>query len=110
MVSDISAVVAQFLGLRLWAGVKVLANFVLDHPACNRSKSNTLAAKQHLHKWLDFVQTNVDNLSQIGYDSGIWLIKAPCVQWLAGAMGVLYRAARRLGSDQRSMNLLMSVT
>ena len=46
-------------------------NFVLAHPACNRSKSDTLAAKQHLHKWLDFVQTNADNLSQIGYDAGI---------------------------------------
>jgi hypothetical protein len=71
VVSDISVVVAPFLGLRLWAEVSVLANFVLSHPACNRSKSDTLAAKQHLHKWLDFVQTNADNLSQIGYDSGI---------------------------------------
>ena len=71
VVSNISAVVAQFLGLRLWAEVSVLANFVLAHPACNRSKSDTLAAKQHLHKWLDFVQTNADNLSQIGFDAGI---------------------------------------
>lgn len=46
-------------------------NFVLAHPACNRSKSDTLAAKQHLHKWLEFVQTNADNLSQIGFDAGI---------------------------------------
>jgi hypothetical protein len=49
----------------------VLANFVFEHQACNRSKSETLAAKQHLHKLLDFVQANVDNLSQIGYDAGI---------------------------------------
>jgi len=49
----------------------VLANFVFEHPACNRSKSDTLAAKQPLHKWLDFIQTNADNLSQIGFDAGI---------------------------------------
>ena len=46
-------------------------NFVLSDPACNRSKSDTLAAKAHLHRWLEFVQSNADNLSQIGYDAGI---------------------------------------
>jgi len=46
-------------------------NFVLAHPSCNRSKSDTLAAKSHLHRWLEFVQTNADDLSQIGYDAGI---------------------------------------
>lgn len=46
-------------------------NFVLSDPACNRSKSDTLAAKAHLHRWLEFVQSNSDNLSQIGYDAGI---------------------------------------
>jgi 5-methylcytosine-specific restriction endonuclease McrA len=46
-------------------------NFVLAHPSCNRSKSDTLAAKSHLHRWLEFVQTNADNLSQIGNDAGI---------------------------------------
>ncbi len=46
-------------------------NFVLAHPSCNRSKSDTLAAKAHLHRWLEFVQSNTDNLSQIGYDAGI---------------------------------------
>ena len=46
-------------------------NFVLAHPACNRSKSDTLAAKQHLSNWLEFVQNNSDNLSQIGFDSGV---------------------------------------
>jgi hypothetical protein len=30
-----------------------------------------LAAKAHLLRWLEFVQTNADNLSQIGYDAGI---------------------------------------
>jgi hypothetical protein len=46
-------------------------NFVLAHPACNRSKSDTLAAKQHLLKWLDFVQVNADDLSQIGREAGV---------------------------------------
>jgi len=46
-------------------------NFVLAHPSCNRSKSDTLAAKEHLHRWLEFVQSNADNLAQIGYDAGI---------------------------------------
>ena len=46
-------------------------NFVLSDPACNRSKSDTLAAKAHLHRWLEFVHSNADNLSQIGYDAGI---------------------------------------
>jgi len=46
-------------------------NFVLADPGCNRSKSDTLAAKAHLHRWLEFVQSNADNLSQIGYDAGI---------------------------------------
>lgn len=46
-------------------------NFVLTDPACNRRKSDTLAAKAHLHRWLEFVQSNADNLSQIGYDAGI---------------------------------------
>jgi hypothetical protein len=46
-------------------------NFVLADPGCNRSKSDTLAAKQHLTKWLEFVQTNADNLAQIGVEAGI---------------------------------------
>lgn len=46
-------------------------NFVLAHPSCNRSKSDTLAAKQHLRNWLEFAQTNADDLSQIGHEAGI---------------------------------------
>ncbi len=49
----------------------LMHNFVLAHPACNRSKSDTLAARQHLENWLIFVQNNADNLSQIGHESGI---------------------------------------
>lgn len=46
-------------------------NLVLAHPTCNRSKSDTLAAKQHLINWLEFVRVNADNLSQIGHEAGI---------------------------------------
>jgi len=44
---------------------------VLAHPSCNRSKSDTLAARQHLENWIEFVNKNTDNLSQIGYEAGI---------------------------------------
>jgi 5-methylcytosine-specific restriction endonuclease McrA len=46
-------------------------NLVLAHPSCNRSKSDTLAAKQHLRNWLEFAQTNADDLCQIGHEAGI---------------------------------------
>lgn len=46
-------------------------NFVLADPKCNRSKSDTLAAKNHLENWLEFVQKNADNLSEIGAAAGI---------------------------------------
>ena len=46
-------------------------NFVLAHPSCNRSKSDTLAAKAHLHRWLEFVHSHADKLSEIGHDAGI---------------------------------------
>lgn len=49
----------------------LIHNFVLAHPSCNRSKSDTLAAKQHVENWLEFVNKNTDNLSQIGYEAGI---------------------------------------
>ena len=49
----------------------LIHNMVLADPGCNRSKSDTLAAKQHLSKWLEFVQTNADNLAQIGHEAGV---------------------------------------
>ena len=49
----------------------LIHNLVLAHPSCNRSKSDTLAAKRHLSNWLEFVQTNASNLTEIGYESGI---------------------------------------
>lgn len=49
----------------------LIHNFVLAHPNCNRSKSDSLAARQHLERWLEFTTVNADSLSQIGYDAGI---------------------------------------
>lgn len=45
-------------------------NFVLAHPACNRSKSDTLAALPHLERWLERLQRHSDALAEIGADSG----------------------------------------
>ncbi len=46
-------------------------NFVLAHPRCNRSKSDTLAAKPHLEKWLERLARQDDNLKEIGFTAGI---------------------------------------
>jgi hypothetical protein len=46
-------------------------NFVLAHPACNRSKSDTLAAHCHLERWLERVVTCGDSLLEIGAAAGI---------------------------------------
>ena len=46
-------------------------NFVLSHPSCNRSKSDTLAAKPHLQRWLDFLEANENDLIEIGSEAGV---------------------------------------
>ena len=46
-------------------------NFVAAHPACNRSKSNTLAAKAHLFNWMSFTEKHADDLSEIGLKAGV---------------------------------------
>lgn len=45
-------------------------NFVLAHPACNRSKSDTLAAMPHLERWLEYITKNDDDLQEIGLTAG----------------------------------------
>lgn len=45
-------------------------NFVLAHPSCNRSKSDTLAALPHLERWLERFEKHADSLAQIGADAG----------------------------------------
>lgn len=46
-------------------------NFVLAHPTCNRSKSDTLAARRHLERWLDRLLLHCDDLAEIGANAGI---------------------------------------
>ena len=46
-------------------------NFVLAHPSCNRSKSNTLAAKQHLARWLEFIDIHHNDMKEIGIKASI---------------------------------------
>ncbi|MGL6071111.1 HNH endonuclease [Craterilacuibacter sp.] len=45
-------------------------NFVLAHPACNRSKSDTLAALPHLERWLERIEQCSDALAEIGAEAG----------------------------------------
>jgi len=49
----------------------LMHNFVLAHPSCNRSKSDTLAAKPHLMRWLEFIDTHDYDLKEIGFEAGI---------------------------------------
>jgi len=46
-------------------------NFVAAHPTCNRSKSNTLASKEHLFNWMEFNEKHLDDLSEIGLRAGV---------------------------------------
>lgn len=46
-------------------------NFVLAHPACNRSKSDLLAAREHLEKWLEQIEARSDDLRQITDAAGV---------------------------------------
>lgn len=47
------------------------SNFVLAHPACNRSKSDSLAARQHLERWLERLSTRAADLAAIGLAAGL---------------------------------------
>lgn len=46
-------------------------NFVLAHPACNRSKSDTLAARPHLERWLERLVLKEQQLAEIGLLAGV---------------------------------------
>jgi len=46
-------------------------NFVLAHPSCNRSKSDTLAAGPHLERWLERIDRHTDALSEVGIAAGM---------------------------------------
>jgi len=46
-------------------------NFVLAHPGCNRSKSDSLAAKPHLERWLERTRRLADDIAEIGASAGM---------------------------------------
>ena len=48
----------------------LMHNFVLAHPSCIRSKSDTLAAKVHLENWREYTSKHEDDLAAIGILAG----------------------------------------
>ena len=46
-------------------------NFVLAHSTCNRSKSDTLAAKPHLEHWLDRIDKHANDITEVGLSAGL---------------------------------------
>jgi len=48
----------------------LMHNFVIAHPSCNRSKSNALAAREHLQRWVEYIDREDVNLTMIGKDAG----------------------------------------
>ena len=48
----------------------LMHNFVIAHPSCNRSKSNALAAIEHLERWVEYIDREDVNLTTIGKDAG----------------------------------------
>ena len=46
-------------------------NFVLAHPQCNRSKSDSLAGMTHLERWLHRMSKRSTQLSEIGASAGV---------------------------------------
>jgi len=56
----------------------LMHNFVLAHPSCNRSKSDTLAALPHLERWLEFITQHDDALNEIGEAAGRIADRSSC--------------------------------
>jgi len=46
-------------------------NFVLAHPSCNRSKSDTLAAGPHLERWLARIDRRAEDIDEVGRAAGM---------------------------------------
>jgi 5-methylcytosine-specific restriction endonuclease McrA len=49
----------------------LIGNFVLAHAGCNRSKSDTLAAKPHLERWMERLMKKDGQLQEIGLSAGV---------------------------------------
>ena len=62
--------VDHFIPLSLYPR-DLMHNFVLACPTCNRSKSDTLAAKIHLDKWIEFTTKNAEAIARIGEKIGV---------------------------------------
>ena len=58
--------VDHFIPWRLYS-LDLGHNFVLAHPGCNSSKSDLLAAEEHLERWTERTRTRRDQLEQ-GFD------------------------------------------
>ena len=52
-------------------GRDIVQNFVLAHASCNRSKSDVLAAKPHIQKWLESLDKYQDDINQIAQEAGV---------------------------------------
>lgn len=65
-----SADVDHFIPFALYSR-DLTHNLVLAHPACNRSKSDTLAGKPHLERWLERLRTRSDQLEAIAAIAGL---------------------------------------
>jgi hypothetical protein len=75
---------------------------VLAHPPCNRSKSDSLAGRDHLQRWLERIDRHGDAVAQIGSEAGIVVDAATCrrvASWSYGhartAGGQAWLSARR---------------
>lgn len=49
----------------------LMHNFVLACPSCNRSKSDSLAARIHLNKWTELTAKNSEAIARIGERAGV---------------------------------------
>lgn len=62
--------VDHFIARALY-GVDIAQNLVLAHPSCNRSKSDLLAARAHVGRWLEQITKHDDDVQQIALDTGV---------------------------------------
>ena len=76
-------------------------NFVLAHPACNRSKSDTLAARPHLERWLDRLHHRADQLHDIGAEAGLPTDPATLHKVAAWGYGNAFAAGARAWQQPR---------
>ena len=97
-------------------GRDLVHNFVLAHPRCNRSKSDTLAAKPHLERWLERLSTRGADLVEVGLTAGVSTdIEAASrvMRWaygnaLAGGASAWLRPGAYQSVDSTYMDMLLA--